>query len=633
LFAGAIAIAGAADGTGGAARFDGPTGLAVSPQGYGLWVSDTNNQTIRSIDFMFSSVGTHAGTVGRTGCEDYSDVRLASPLGLAFDQTGTLFVADRDNNTIREIKIPTPLTVRTFAGAAVVSGSADGIGSAARFYSPDGVALDGAGNLYVADGANQTIRQVVIATGQVTTLAGAPGQQGSADGTGSAARFAGPIDIVADGAGNLFVPDNPNFTIRQIVIATGAVTTLAGSPGQSGTADGTGAAARFSFLDGITTDHAGNLYVSDGNSIRKVVISSGQVSTVATIGSTLGGLVYDSGKLYVARSLPSALLEVDVANGAATALSLTGAPLVMPISVTTDGAGNLFVTDGLGATIDQVAISSGFVTTLAGRLYQEGARDGTGGSARFRGPDAIVYDGAGNLYIADFSDESIRTLDVATGAVTTLAGAGFQVGSADGRGAAARFNQPTGLVAAGGNLYIADSANHTIRLAVIATGDVTTLAGTAGQPGSVDDVGPAARFNFPGAIAADDTGSLFVADTANHTIRRVVIETGAVSTFAGAAGQPGSVDAIGTAARFHSPTGISFDGAGNLYVADSANHTIRKIDIATGEVTTRVGDPNRSQLALGPLPAQLNTPQDVVALPDNQLAITDVAEHVVLLVH
>ncbi len=200
---------------------------------------------------------TLAGTAGQSGSADGTGgaARFGSPTGMAVDSAGNVYVADSSAATIRKI---TPAgVVSTLAGSPGQSGSADGTGGAARFNDPLGVAVDGAGNAYVADTFNDTIRMITPA-GVVTTLAGAPGQRGSADGTGSAARFAYPEGVAVDGAGNVYVADSANDTIRMITPA-GVVTTLAGSPGQYGSADGTGSAARFVGPEGVAVDGAGNV--------------------------------------------------------------------------------------------------------------------------------------------------------------------------------------------------------------------------------------------------------------------------------------------------------------------------------------------------------------------------------------
>jgi sugar lactone lactonase YvrE len=430
--------------------------------------------------------------------------------------------------------------VTTLAGSAGSSGSADGTGAAAKFNNPSGITTDGS-TLYVADTWNHTIRKIVISTGEVTTLAGSAGLEGSLDGTGAAVKFNNPYGITTYGT-NLYVADTNNNTIRKIVIATGAVTTLAGSAEPAGSADGTGTAARFKNPYGITTD-GNNLYVADtyNNTIRKIVIAAGEVTTLAGSAGSSGS-----------------------ANGTGAAARFN-----YPQGITTDGT-NLYVTDG-NSTIRKIVIATGEVTTLAGSGLA-GFTDGTGAAARFKYPCGITTEGT-NLYVADTGNNTIRKIVIATGEVTTLAGSGL-AGSANGTGAAAKFNNPSGITTDGSNLYVADTYDNTIRKIVIATGEVTTLAGS-GLAGSTDGTGTAAKFNNPSGITTDGT-NLYVADTNNNTIRKIVIATGAVTTLAGSAGLEGSADGIGAAATFNNPGGVTTDGI-SLYVTDSNNELIRKI--------------------------------------------------------
>ena len=228
----------------------------------------------------------------------------------------------------------------------------------------------------------------------------------------------------------------------------------------------------------------------------------------------------------------------------------------------------------------------GKVTTFAGDVPSTGFRDGAGAAARFDSPNGIAADST-NIYVTDSSNNIIRKIVKATGEVTTLAGSAGSLGSADGTGTAARFYYPGGIATDGSNLYVADTYNDTIRKIVIATGKVTTLAGSANNPGSANGTGAAASFSLPSGITTDGS-NLYVADTWNHTIRKIVIATGVVSTLTGSAGSSGSADGTGAAAGFYYPDGIVTDGS-NLYVADTWNHTIRNIVIATGEVTTLAG--------------------------------------------
>jgi sugar lactone lactonase YvrE len=322
--------------------------------------------------------------------------------------------------------------VTTLAGTTT-PGSVDGTGTAARFNFPGAVAYDGNGNLFVADAGNNEIRKIAISTGVVTTLAGST-TSGSADGTGSAASFFGPTGVACDGSGNLYVVDAKNNEIRKVVIATGVVTTLAGST-TAGSADGTGAAASFHIPTGIACDGSGNLYVADflNNEIRKIVISTGVVTTLA--GTTTSGS----------------------ADGTGSAASFN-----KPNGVACDVNGNLYVADTYNNEIRKIVTSTGVVTTLAGSTTA-GSVDGTGVAARFNAPGSVACDSIGNLYVADENNNEIRKMIISTTVVTTLAGS-TTAGSADGTGTAARFNLPSGVACgANGSLYVADRKNHEIR--------------------------------------------------------------------------------------------------------------------------------------------------------------------------
>ena len=214
------------------------------------------------------------------------------------------------------------------------------------------------------------------------------------------------------------------------------------------------------------------------------------------------------------------------------------------------------------------------VTTLAGSGIA-GAANGMGTAAQFRNPNGVAVDGSGNVYVADQVNNCIRTIVVATGAVSTLAGS--ISGFADGTGTAAQFNSPTGVAVDGsGNLYVADRSNQRIRKIVLATGEVSTLAGS-GTAGFVNGAATAAQFNSPAGVAIDGSGNLYVADFSNHSIRQIVVATGVVSTLAGT-GTAGFVNGAAAIARFNYPNGIAVDGSGtNVYVADTFNHRIRVV--------------------------------------------------------
>ncbi|MCK5235590.1 MAG: hypothetical protein KAR06_01280 [Deltaproteobacteria bacterium] len=261
----------------------------------------------------------------------------------------------------------------------------------------------------------------------------------------------------------------------------------------------------------------------------------------------------------------------------------TAAQFGGPYGITTDGD-NLFVSDYNLATIRKIDIATATVTTLAGEAGVHGTFDGVGVDAKFLSPVSVTTDGT-SVYVAS-SSRTIRQIEISTGTVTTLAGDSVASGTFDGIGGDAKFNILSGITTDGINLYVTDSINNTIRKVIIATGEVTTLAGDWNNSGSGDGVGTEATFDWPTGITTDGV-NLYVG-TFNRTIRKIVIETGVVTTLAGKAGVPGTVDGTGSEARFNIPTGLTTDGT-NLYVADRENQIIRKVVIATGDVTTIAG--------------------------------------------
>jgi hypothetical protein len=466
-----------------------------------------------------------------------------------------LFVTT-SGHTLR--KITPGGTVSTVAGFAFTPALQDGTGTDARFRNPTHLAIDGADNLYVADAGNHCIRKVTPA-GVVTTLAGSPtGAPGSVDGVGTAARFNRPCGIVSDVAGNLYVGDTGNQTIRRISAADTSVTTFAGQAGQFGNTDGVGSAARFNNPLGLALDLSGNVYVADyfNGTVRRIAPDA-TVTTVAGLAGTPGA-----------------------ADGTGSAARFN-----IPVGVAVAGSGLVYVSEWSNHTIRTVT-AAGDVTTLAGHAPETGTTDGSGDLARFAVPAGLAVDSSGDTFVVDSMNCTIRKI-TAAGLVSTFAGTAGACGSADGTGSAAQFNLALGLaIDASDSLYVADTANHTIRK-ITPAGVVTTVAGEAGESGGLDGGALVARFRNPRALAVTPAGVIHVADTGNHTIRAIALD-GTVSTIAGLAGQVGSADGTGTAARFNSPRGIALSPDGNLYVAGTFNHTIRRVTVA-GEVTTIAG--------------------------------------------
>ncbi len=488
-------------------------------------------------------ITTVAGYAGKGSADGTGGSALFfNPQGVAVDGAGNVYVADSANNTIRKL---TPSGVSsTLAGTAGVSGSADATGASASFNQPSGIALDGATNIYVSDYGNSTIRKITP-SGQVTTIAGTAGVTGSVNATGISASFFHPLGIAVDSATNVYVADYGNHLIRKIT-PSHVVSTLAGSAGVAGFANATGTAALFDEPEAVAVDPSGNVYVADtGNAAIRLVTSGGAVSTFAGSPGNLGS----------------------------TDATGTSALFYQPDGIAISSAGTLYVADYFNNTIRSIS-PGGTVITLAGLAGTTGSADGTGSSARFWNPQGVAVNSTGTVYVADTANSAIRVMTSA-GVVTTFAGSPSD-GSANGASSIARFYNPHNIaVDTSSNLYVADTQNSVIRK-ITPLGVVSVLAGTVGVSGSVDGLGANALFSGPQGVAVDNSGNIYVADTGNNTIRRIT-SGGMVSTFVGLAGNPGNADGTGTAAHFYGPAGVAVDSAGNVYVADTWNHTIRKI--------------------------------------------------------
>jgi sugar lactone lactonase YvrE len=622
--AGAIAGAGNAGGDArDRARFDTPMGVARDGQG-NVYVADTLNGVIRRIT-PSGLVSVLAGSLAEKGHRDGqgTEALFTAPVALAV-RADTLYVADW-NHTVRRItgaSSGTP-SVSTLAGQPGSPGAEDGIGDAARFNGPSGLALDPEGGLYVADEASHTIRRIDIGTRQVTTYAGHPFSAGSVDGERIEARFRGPRGLHMGVTDRLLVADTGNHQVRSID-RLGVVRTVAGQAQVAGLRDTAAAAANFSSPT-FALQLADGIYVADsGNHVIRYV-SEGRVSTVAGTGQP-GNT--DGQPLQARFNTPVALADAD--------------------------SGGLLVADLLNHAIRYVpgrttALS---ITTLAGQPPRPGAQDGHWSVAGFRAPTGLAAAPGGGLWLADAGNHVIRRIDA--GQVSTRAGQPGVAGQQDGPGPQASFNAPTGVavdgaghvwvaqsgavrrigsdgavatvvqaaassgllatprgiaIGPGGEAYVADPSTHRI-VRVQLSGAVTALAGD-GSDGHADGSGEGARLRAPEGIAYDPvSGILYVADTGNHVIRRIGLG-GEVSTWVGAPGQPGSADGPGAAARLREPAALTVGRGGHVYVADRGNYTIRRITPA-GEVATIAGQAGVSGFAPGPLPGLLARPTGIV---------------------
>ena len=650
------------------AWLESPRGVAVDAIG-NLYIAGPGHHRIRKVSAFTGTISTIAGT----GEQGYSgdggpatQAQLGYSQGVTVDGAGNLYIADADNHRIRKVEAATG-TISTIAGTGEQGYGGDG-GPAtwAQLGYSQGVTVDGAGNLYIADADNHRIRKVDAATGTISTIAGT-GEQGYGGDGGPAARaqLGYPSGVAVDGAGNLYISDFRNNRVRKVDAATGTISTIAGTGEQGYSGDGGPAIqAQFSQLHGVAVDAVGNVYVGDywSHRVRKVEAATGTISTIAGTGeqgyggdggpATQAQLRYPSGvtmdgagNLYIADAGNHRVRKVEAATGTISTIAGTGewgyggdggpatrAQLRYPSGVTVDGAGNFYIADSRNNRIRKVSAFTATISTIAGTgEWGYGGDDGPATQARLGNPQGVAADGAGNLYIADFRNNRIRKVEAATGTISTIAGTGEWGDSGDGGPATqARLGYPEGVAVDGaGNLYIADFRNNRIRKVEAATGTISTIAGS-GEWGYSGDGGPATRaqLGYPSGVTVDGAGNLYIAD--GRRIRKVDATTGTISTIAGTGEWGYSGDGgPATQAQLRYPSGLTVDGAGNVYIADSANYRIRKVEVCTGTINTIAGTGEQGYSGDGGFStaAKLGYSSDIAVGGNGNLYIADIENH------
>jgi cysteine-rich repeat protein len=572
------------------AELNSPRGLAVDGLG-NLLIADRSNHRIRRVDADSGNITTVAGTgtSGYTGDGGPAvGAQVGAPQRVAVDGPGNLFIADTSNHCIR--KVDTGGTITTVAGTGNLGDAGDGgPATSAQLSSPLGVAVDRLGNVVIADTFNSRIRRVDTA-GVITTVTGTdtPGFSGDG-GPASEAQVDRPSSVVVDGLGNLVIADGQNHRIRRVG-TDGVMTTVAGTGAQKPSGDGGAAtSARLDSPEDTAVDALGNLFFADrfNHRVRRVG-TDGVITTVAGTGAS--GFSGDGGPA-------------------------TEAQLANPSSVVFDGDGNLLVASD--NRIRRIDAQSGVITTVAGTgVSGFSGDDGPATEAELQSPSSVAVDSLGTFFIAEPTGHRVRRVD-ADGVITTFAGTGEIGFSGDGGPAtSATLTNPSGVASDGlGNLFIADRSNHRVRR-VDADGIITTFAGTGVTGGFSGDGGPAtaAELRNPSGVTVDALGNVFIGDRDNHRIRRV--DTGGViTTVAGSATVGSSGDAGGaTDAQLNGPRGVAVDALGNIFIADYANHRVRRVDAAMGAITTAAGqvDPQ----GMGPVDqALLADPRTLILSP------------------
>jgi cysteine-rich repeat protein len=589
-------LAGAVEGT--AAPLSRPGQMAGDRAG-AIYIADAGDCRIRRLDPV-GSITTIAGT-GVCGFRGdggpATAALLAEPSGVAVDGAGNVYIADRGNHRIR--KVDSAGVISTVAGSGAMGFDGDGgAATVAMLSSPGGIGVDGLGALYIADTGNHRIRHVAP-DGQISTFAGTGDPYSSEDGgLATEASLRSPEAVFVDLAGSVYIADTGNHRVR-VVGLDGIIWGVAGSGGESMLGDGGPALeALLESPHGVVVDAQGTLYVADAfmHRIRRVG-PDGIISTVA--GTGISGFAGDGG--------PSAEALVDA-----------------PMGVAVDAAGRLIIADSGNQRVRRVS-AGGTIATVAGTGGDDGS-SAVATTARLITPTDVAVDGAGALYLVDLDDNRVRRVDL-DGVITTVAGNGAAGSAGDGGPAiAAELSHPISIaIDSDGAIYIADSANHRIRKVAL-DGTITTLAGT-GTQGDSGDGGPAtaAQLRFPYGVAVDQAGSVYIADTGNHRVRKVALD-GTISPMAGtgAAGASSGDGGPATAARLWYPTGVTVDSAGVVYIADTSNRRIRKVGL-DGIITTIAGTgaPGFAGDGGPATAAQLDGPTDVAVDAAGSVYIAD----------
>jgi hypothetical protein len=556
---------------------------------------------------------------------------IGFPQAVAFDSAGNAYIANAYLPS-QIFKVSTTGTLTLIAGNGSIGYAGDGgPATAAALNQPEGIFVDGSGNVFIADSGNSVIREVVASTGVIQTVAG-NGTSGYAGDGGPAtgAELNDPFGVFVDGAGNIFIADTDNSVIREVTASNNNIQTVAGNfAAGAGYAGDGGAAtsAQLNMPEGVFVDAAGAIFIADTvNSVIREVAAAGNIQTIAGASYTWSGVCNYSG------------------DGA----TATAAQLCLPNSIFVDGAGDVFIADtqnfvirvvnpsAAAVTIAGVSIAPGDIQKIAGTAGTAGySGDGAAATAaELNYPGGVAADAAGDVFIADTSNYVIREIANSTGTIQTFAGNATLSYSGDGGPATgAQLGLPGGAFAdAPGDVYIADTNNSAIRFfnagmqpvtiagVTVQPGDIETIVGTgafcaAPAPGGCGDGGTptSAALNFPYSVFLDSAGNIYIADTGlplteSSAIR--VVNTGAAAiTIAGTTIQPNTIETVAgtlgsagfagdggapTSAQFSNPQGVAVDAAGNIFIADTGNSAIRVVNTGTqalviGNVTVQPG--------------------------------------------
>ena len=605
-----------------------PQDIAIDAVGNVFISTGGGNPTVIRVDAANATTPSNAraieivagtGTTGVTGDGGPATAALLqTPIGIALDPRGNVYISQAVPNNVRLVTIPPGATTGNISVYVGASGSSSagsngdgGPATSAQLFTPQHIAVDASGNLYIADQKNHRIRMVtpVSAGSIISTVAGTGSPANTASGTVStASALNNPRSVDLSASGDLIISDGFNSEIKVVAppvniaataVGTSATFTASARINSTLTLGPYAVTAGYpAFASGAVTGCTPGGAVA-ANTICTVPITF-TPATAGLIGAPLQ-LSDSTGRTFllplvglgaapVASILPGVVAPVagtGVAGNGGDNAAATAALLNNPTRVAVDGMGNYFIVDSANNEVREVAIDSGVITRIAGTGVAGFSGDGAAATAAtLNGPTAVAVDGAGNLFISDTNNNRIRL--VSNGVISTFAGTGAAGLSGDGGLAAqATLNAPKGLaLTPSGVLFVADSGNNAVRAIGVRSNAINTIAGASGIAGYKGDSAESALalLDAPSGVAVDNGGVVYIADSGNNVIRRV--GSGIITTLAGA-GTSGFADGGATAAQFTNPTGLAVDSAANVYVADTGNNAIRRI--AAGQVVTIAG--------------------------------------------
>jgi RHS repeat-associated protein len=629
-----------------------------------IYIADSYNHKVRRVASngtisTFAGTGT-AGFSGDTGQATAATLRY--PQGLVALGDGSILIGDSSNHRVR--RVAANGVISTFAGSANAGSAGNGgAATSASLSSPIGLAVDTSGLVFIADSSNHRIQRVAL-NNTITTVAGTHSSGYTSFGDGKPADLAqlrGPTDVATGPDGAIYIADTDHHRIRRINV-DGTITTVAGNGVAGSQGDGDQAIyASLYYPSGVSVDASGNLYIADryNHRVRKVA-PNGIISTLA--GTGVSGLSGDSGNATAAQlHYPYAVLALAdgsvlisdqynhrvrkvATNGTISTLAGTtsgfagdgqaavSARLTYPIGLAADSAGRIFVADSSNHRVRRIG-GDGKITTVAGTNASGFTSFGDGRQANLAqldNPRDVALGPDGSLYIAEYGRHRVRRIQP-NGTITTVAGNGVSGYQGDGDLAIyASLSYPSGVViTSDGTLYIADSYNHRVRK-VASNGIISTIAGT-GESGLNGDggLGTLAQLSYPYGVAVTGDGSVLISDQYNHRIRRVAPD-GVISTLAGTVSGFTGDGGAASSARMNYPLGLALDSAGQVLVADSSNQRIRRIN-TTGRITTIAGTNASGFVGIGDgllaSQAKIQDPQDVAYGADGSLYFADQGNH------